>query len=461
MTLFHRAPGALIELGEAVLGVEEAVDVEFRSMLEPGAGLVGAAGQDQGIAVGVGQAGTGQACGVEGGVDPLKFNDRGIVLAQVVPGAGDDDGQLDDTVLVQLAEILGAGEVDGLLRAAEATFAVSHDGDETGATGHPAGGTQLRQRLLPLTGVIGGDTVGLPDHRDTPGPVLRGAGVAQSQLRIIGEPGGGHDHVLGHGIGVVLGQHPEILEHQRIEILDVDVAGQIGLIDPGVDPLLAEACPLRVQALALLAVTAGPVGVAALRTAATFLAGAVPTLTATGVTAALAGAAPSVVSSISPAIIATPVLAALIITIAPLTAVVAVIAGVAATRTVSVTVTVPGGPLTTAIPPLIIATFAPVFAASVITPIITGILPALAPVSAAGRAGSATILTAGTTVVAATVSGAVVVALTGAIVVVSHGDPSGYGNREFDCGTTKKECGSTVKYYSTIKPHSSCFTLKF
>ncbi|GAB3591895.1 hypothetical protein GCM10027580_06440 [Corynebacterium faecale] len=76
--------------------------------------------------------------------------------------------------------------------------------------------------------------------------------------------------MLCDAVCIVLGQHPQVLQYQRIKILHIDIAGKIRLVEAGVDAFFAEPGTLWVQSIALL-LTAGarPVGVPTRRSSGT------------------------------------------------------------------------------------------------------------------------------------------------------------------------------------------------
>lgn len=247
--------GSLIKLGEALLSVKEPVLIDAGCMLEPFPGLIRTTCENESVCVGIGQAGGGETGGFLIRVHTLKLDDSGIMLTEVMAGTRNNDGKFDPGILIQITKILSAGQVNGLLRASETAFTVGHDRDETRTSGHATCSPQLRERFLPFTGMVGGNATGFADHGDAASAILRGPGVAQRELRIIGQPGGSHDHVLCDGICIVLRQHPQVLQHQWIEILGIQITWQIRLIDSGVQPFLTETCTLRVEVIAFLGPT--------------------------------------------------------------------------------------------------------------------------------------------------------------------------------------------------------------
>src|SRR5699024_8827751 len=111
--------GSLVKLGEALLSIEEPIFINAGRMLEPFPGLIGATCENERVRIRIGQAGGGQTGGLLIRIHALELDDSGIMLAEVMAGTGDNDGELDPGILIQIAEILGAGQVNGLFRTSE------------------------------------------------------------------------------------------------------------------------------------------------------------------------------------------------------------------------------------------------------------------------------------------------------------------------------------------------------
>lgn len=114
-----------------------------------------------------------------------------------------------------------------------------------------------------MSSTIGCDTAGLTRDGNTTTAVLRGTGMAKREFRVLIHEHRRRHHVLGNAIGVVLGENPQILANERIEILRRHVRGESGFVEVLLGPLLAEVLPLRLVGL-LLPILAASTDMAAL-----------------------------------------------------------------------------------------------------------------------------------------------------------------------------------------------------
>lgn len=201
----------------AFLGVGVAVEVGGRGVEEPFEGFGVPVGGEEGLGVGVEQAGRGRAGA--GGVEfrGLEGHHGLVVLAEVHSGACHHDPEFGGLVAGEGAGLVAAAELDRAFRAAEAALAIGHHGQQTRAARHAAGRPQFRQGLGPFARVIRRHTGGFANHGDPARPLSRRAGVLERRFRILVEETGRHHQVTGDGLTVLLVQAQQITADGRIE----------------------------------------------------------------------------------------------------------------------------------------------------------------------------------------------------------------------------------------------------
>jgi hypothetical protein len=136
-----------LERGEALLRVGHPVVVDLGGAGEPLASVVLAPGSEQGIGVGVPQPRDPRGAAARLQLGTRQHHHGGLVLAQVAPGAAGHDEQLGPRVRLEALGSRRGGELEGLLRSAEAALAVGHLGEVLVRARHPREGAQLGQRL--------------------------------------------------------------------------------------------------------------------------------------------------------------------------------------------------------------------------------------------------------------------------------------------------------------------------
>jgi hypothetical protein len=167
----------------------------------------------------------------------LEQPQRRLHLAEVAPGTGDHDGQLDLAGLVEvLADLRGVvGEC--LLRTSQGALAVGHHRCVVLLAVHPASGAQLGQRLGELAGRVGRLAAGLTDQavarRAGPGR----EGVLVRGLGVLVHEQAGHHEVTGHPLGELFRDRLQGLAGLLVEVLGADVVGDrravVGLLVDG------------------------------------------------------------------------------------------------------------------------------------------------------------------------------------------------------------------------------------
>src|SRR5699024_2611885 len=160
-------------------------------------------------------------------------------------GTGNDHGELNAGLRVELLGAVFAGHSQRLLRSTEGSLSVGKDGNQTWATLHATSSAQLRAGFLPLSSVVGGDAVGFSGYCHAASTVLGGTRVLEGLFDVLVEKGGGHDEVLGDNVRVIARQAAQLLAHLWIEVLRIHALRDARLPHPGVDALLAVARALR------------------------------------------------------------------------------------------------------------------------------------------------------------------------------------------------------------------------
>jgi hypothetical protein len=172
-----------IEVEEPLGGIGRGVLVHFGGSGEPFAGLIAATDGQQRVGVGIPEPGHPRL--VRGQLAHLQHRHRGLVLAEVGPGAGRHDEKLDRLVGGELVPVGCAVHVNGSLRSTERPLAVGQYGQVGLLPAHPVIRPEFADRRLPLTGVVGGETDRLPHRRDARGQTARDERMRQGRLGIV------------------------------------------------------------------------------------------------------------------------------------------------------------------------------------------------------------------------------------------------------------------------------------
>lgn len=199
-------------------------------MQEPLQAFFGPPGGDESVGVGVEETG-GRCTGplrIE--IGRLQGDDGLVVLTEIHAGTGEDDPQLCCFVAGQLASFLAPTQFERFLGATETAFAVGHDGEQSGTTGHATCCAEFGQRLRPFTGVVGSDAGGLADDRDAAGALACGASMGERGTGIVVEQATGHHQVSGDGVRVRLVQAQQITADRRVELGRLDVLRDVRLV---------------------------------------------------------------------------------------------------------------------------------------------------------------------------------------------------------------------------------------
>ncbi len=431
-------------------------------MQEPLQAFFGPPGGDESVGVGVEETGSRCTGPLRVEIGRLQGDDGLVVLTEIHAGAGQDDAQLCCLVAGQLASFLAPAQFERLLRATETAFAVGHDGEQSGTTGHAACCAEFGQRLRPLTGVIGGDAGGLADDRDAAGALTGGASMRERGAGIVVEQATGHHQMPGDGVRVRLVQAQQIATDRRVELGRLDVVGDIRLVRACVATLRRDAfapaartesaftatttgCSLATTVAGLgataVAGIASPVAATALVTASALV--ATTTIVAVTVAALTAGTVRTLTGTV--AVLPTAIVAAARTVIAVAGTIVATAGAVVASGTFAVgTVAASGASIVAAAIPAVsalegttvVATLgtlvvtalgSPVFAAlgtsivaalgaSIVAPVRATIVTALRTVVASGRTSGGSVATLAAVVAASTLVAVAGCALASAVV---------------------------------------------
>src|SRR4051794_25431648 len=152
------------ELGDAVVGVGLPFVVDRGDGLEPAQRVVAAARREERLGVGVPEASSPRLQPVAVECGALEADDGGVVLLAVAAGAGDDDGQLDAGVGLELGDVGVLGERDRAVGPAESALAVGEDRQVCRVAGHPADGAELGEGGGVVAGAVCGEASGLADE---------------------------------------------------------------------------------------------------------------------------------------------------------------------------------------------------------------------------------------------------------------------------------------------------------
>ncbi|WP_449063336.1 hypothetical protein, partial [Planomonospora algeriensis] len=158
---------------------------------------------------------------------PLKGDDRGVLLAEIPAGAGFHDGHFNLPHPVEALGLLGPGQIESPFRAPETALAVRHDRQERLGPRHPAGGTQIAERLREVPGPVGGDADGLADHTDPGGEATGDLGVLVRLLGVLLSESPLRRHqVTGDQIGEIEGKGAQLLADLLVELFRGDVRSE-------------------------------------------------------------------------------------------------------------------------------------------------------------------------------------------------------------------------------------------
>ena len=103
---------------------------------------------------------------------------------------------------------------------AQAALAVDHERQQVRGPAEPAHGAELGERPGEVALAVGHHAQRLAGGRHPAGAAHRGLGVGQRRLEVVGlEEGRDHDQVLGHPVGVLLGQGAQLAVDGPVELL--------------------------------------------------------------------------------------------------------------------------------------------------------------------------------------------------------------------------------------------------
>ncbi|MEU3167319.1 hypothetical protein [Streptosporangium sp. NPDC006930] len=207
-----------------------AVLVEGHRPAEPLRGRPLVTRRGQRVGVSEGEAGRpGLGTGVTQLGKALEGDDRGVVLAEVSPGAGLHDGEFDLADAVEPLGLLGTDQVKRTFGAAKTALAVRHDRQERVGTCHPASRAQIAERLGEVTGAVGRDTDGLTDHSDPGREAACDLRVLVGPLRVVlaKSPLGRHE-MTGDQIREVERKRTQLFADLLVELLRGDVRRELG-----------------------------------------------------------------------------------------------------------------------------------------------------------------------------------------------------------------------------------------
>jgi hypothetical protein len=207
----------LQQVGRPISGIGFIVVVDRRRVAEPLDCILGAAGCGERVRVGVPQP-----CAAGFGMLEVKattFEDRecGVDLTEVAAGAGYHDEQLHPGSRVELADGRIVHGLQGTLRTTESTLAVRHHSNVRRIPGDPPGRAQLRQRLCPFLGMVGGKTAGLANRRDAGPAASCGPGMVEGLSGIIVDGAASRDEMRANELSRQLAERTKLGAHRRIQ----------------------------------------------------------------------------------------------------------------------------------------------------------------------------------------------------------------------------------------------------
>ncbi len=137
-------------------------------------------------------------CTVDIQLRDLELRHCRVQLSQVGPGAGGNNGQFNLAGSIQILGFLRAGNVQGAVGPAQATFTVGHHGQmHVGAADAPEG-AELAERFTVVAGSVSSQSHGFT-HGSQPSAATAGCkGVLEGQLGLVINQAAGHDQVAGH-----------------------------------------------------------------------------------------------------------------------------------------------------------------------------------------------------------------------------------------------------------------------
>ena len=194
----------------------------------PFGGFGGAAGGRQRVSIGAEQPGAVGKGAVDVQLRDFQFGNRGVELSEVGAGAGGDDGQFHLARGVEILGFLGAGHVQGTVRAAKATFAVGHDRQVHVGAADPAVGPEFPKRLAIVAGCVGGQADSFADGREASAAAAGRQGMLEGKLRLLVQKASGHDEVAGHPFGAVGFEGLDLVLRGAVKFLARDVLVDLG-----------------------------------------------------------------------------------------------------------------------------------------------------------------------------------------------------------------------------------------
>lgn len=207
-----------VELEHPVDGVGLSVGVELRGSAEPHPSLVLTPTVQQGIGVGIAQAGRPWPD------RPLKSSDlkRGggcRRLSEITTGSGGHDQQLDPGTGVEPGRLRIFRDHQRAIGSAEGPLAVGDDGQVARVTTNATRRTQFGQCLSPLARGVRDQTVCLANHGNPPGQRTCRASVREGGHRILINQAPSHHEMPRHRLGGVLGQCEQLLTGLPVELV--------------------------------------------------------------------------------------------------------------------------------------------------------------------------------------------------------------------------------------------------
>ncbi|MCU1531216.1 MAG: hypothetical protein JWO49_787 [Arthrobacter sp.] len=194
----------------------------------PFLGLGGAAHCGQGIGIGAEQARAVGEGPVNVQLDDLQLRDGGVKLPQIGTGAGSHDGELRLTGGVEILGFVGARHVEGAVRATEATFTVSHDGQMHIGAADPPVGAEFAQGLAVVSGGVGGQANGLADCCEASTSTAGCEGMLESELWLVVNQAPGHHQVACNPLGAVVFERLDLVLRCAVQFLARDVLVDLG-----------------------------------------------------------------------------------------------------------------------------------------------------------------------------------------------------------------------------------------
>ncbi len=229
--LLDLVEGESVEFGKPLTGAGQPFRVHLARAGEPFPGLFLAVGLEQRLRVGVAQARSPRLRLSGRQVGTLQKDYGRVRLTEVTPCSGGYDPQLDLRGLVQFLGLGRLRHLQRLLRAAQATLAVGHDGPLVIRAGDPPRRAQFRQRFGVTVREIGGKAERLACGGQARRKLLRGAGVGVCLLGVLVDEPTGHHEVTADELGLHTHKRPQFGADVSVEVRGVDVVRQRKLVE--------------------------------------------------------------------------------------------------------------------------------------------------------------------------------------------------------------------------------------